>query len=140
MKMRLVEISPVRRARMVRRTSRYRINSSVTLVDTYIEQQNPGAREGLDRLSQKGEAEQADEGDVPNLEAMPQVMPKADDVRQAVFTAEQIGEDEDARARQADGGKGQRVAKLAVGGEVVADAGEQRHHHDHADVGEQEPR
>jgi hypothetical protein len=106
----------------------------------HIEQQNPGAREGLDLLGQEGEAKQADECDVPKLEAMPQVMPKAHDVRQAVFTAEQISEDEDARACQADGGKRQRVAELAIGGEVVTDAGEQRNHHDHADVSEQEPR
>src|SRR5207253_11431975 len=64
------------------------------------------------------------------------VRPEGKEIRQPVFAAEGVGDGEEARRQDADLHKGGDAAGLAVGGEVISDAGEARHRHDQRHVGD----
>jgi hypothetical protein len=66
------------------------------------------------------------------------VRPEGKEIRQPVFAAEGIGDGEEARRQDADLHEGGDAARLAIGGEVISDAGEARHRHDQRHVGEKD--
>ncbi len=101
-----------------------------------IEQHDPAARIDHRNLQQEAERQQEHRGYVPQLHGAAQMRLEAEIVLQPIFAAEHVRGDEDARRQHADLDEGGNVADLAVGGEVVADAGEAGHHEDQRDVDE----
>ena len=103
-----------------------------------VEQHDPAARIADADLRQEAEHEQADEGHVPQADRAPAVRPEGKEIRQPVFAAEGVGDGEEARRQDADLHEGGDAARLAIGGEVISDAGEARHRHDQRHVGEKD--
>ena len=102
-----------------------------------IEQHDPGARIFDAGLRQEADHQQADHRDVPHLDGAATMGLEGAKVRQPVFAAIHVGDGEDAGRQSADLEEQADIAGLAVGGEVIGDAGQASHGDDEGDVGEE---
>ena len=103
-----------------------------------IEQHDPGARIFDAGLRQEADHQQADQRDVPHLNGAANVRLEPAEIRQPVFCAIHVGHGKDGGRQNADLHEQRDVAGLAVGGEVIGDAGEAGHRHDEGNVGEED--
>ncbi len=102
-----------------------------------IEQHDPGARIFDAGLRQEADHQQADHRDVPHLDGAAAVGLESAEIRQPVFAAIHVGHGEDAGRQNADLEEQADIARLAVGGEVIGDAGQAGHGDDEGYVGKE---
>jgi hypothetical protein len=85
-----------------------------------IVNKDPAARIDHADLCQKGDRQQADECHVPELDRTAQLRPEGKEIRQPVFAAKVVDQDENGCGKRAYLQVRSNVADLTVGNEVVS--------------------
>jgi hypothetical protein len=101
-----------------------------------IKQHDPGARIFDAGSRQEADHQQADHRDVPHLDDAA-IRLEGAEIRQPVFAAIHVGHGEDAGGENADLEEQGDVARIAMGNEMIGDAGQAGHGDDEGDVGEE---
>jgi len=94
-----------------------------------IEQQ-PAARVDLRHLADKGDEQQTDEGDVPELKRAPRMGSDAQEMTELIFAAEQVGDHNHRRDDAADPQERWHIARRTIYELMVNDAGHDRQRDD----------